>query len=262
MANGSIHKAVPKEVLDKIKAHVRGMSKKGEAAWRSASKSEDTITGHWGGNVTHDWSEPIPAEGYQWRFRIDYHKLSNTLEEPEIGGDGVFQIEVERFDVGTTPSGRDTVTLENIEVAATFRKALLFQSKKIDNAHREKLVEQLEDLERLTPSAATYFEYGPDAFLAASAKTVIDLDGLRSKIKAASFARLGDFLADEFLECNHGVEGLYYDFKEDALYFPQSNGDIRRLRVKLKHGIRIRVKAFRMVPFKEVPPKVDWRKGF
>jgi hypothetical protein len=250
MADGLIQRAVPRRVLDEIKALVRRESQDGEKGWRAASKSEDTITGHLGSALARDWSEPIVAEGYSWRYRVDYRKFSGSTEEPATGADGVFQIEIDRFDVGVTPLDESVVKPEIIEIAERFKKGILFQSKKIDNSKREELVEQLENMEKLSPNEGAYFEYGPDAFRATAASAVVAVDGFTKRIEASAFPRLGDFLADEFLECKRGVEGMYYDFDRDTLFFPNSSGGIEAVRLAIKHGFRILVNAFRLVPFR------------
>lgn len=258
MADGAIHKAIPRRVLEAIKRAVREGSHKGESAWKAASKDEDTITGHWGGSVAKEWSDPIHSEGYEWRFRIDYRKFSGSSEEPETGADGIFQIEVDRYDIAVTPSGRSVCTLEVVETAASFKKGMLFQAKKHDNTKRKEMLSQLASLEGLTPNEGAYFEYGPAAFRAASAAAVRAVDGFTGKLEPSDFPRLGDFLADQFLECRRGVAGMYFDFEEQLLTFPTENGQIARLRTALKHGFRVRVTAFRLIPFTRDIERVNW----
>ena len=249
MANGLIHNAVPHQVLEEIKKHVREKSYGSERAWRSASKSEDTITGHWGGQIMMDWSEPMIVDGYSWRFRVDYSKFSSSTEEQPTGSDGIFQIEVERFDVAVTPIDESRVQPEIIERVDAFMKGILFQSKKVDNTKRKEMVKQLKDIEKLTPGEGAFFEYGPDLFRAATAKSVIASKGFTSNMNDSEFARLGDFLADDFLDCRQGVEGMYFDFNNNVLYFPKENEGIRRIQRQMQHGFRVQVKAFRLVEF-------------
>lgn len=255
MADGSIREAVTGGVLDYIREYIRRASLQGERGWRAAQHDEDTLTGHWGGALQTGWSEPVDDSGYLWRWRIDYRKFSagnqKTSEEKPTGSDGIVQIEVERTRIETSPISLNTVKVENVEVEYVFRKGILFQAKRTDSTERKRLLGQLSEVEKLTPGNGSYFEYGPDHYRAALAERVLRLEGFTTQLEVSEFPRLGDFLADEFLPCKVGVEGMYVDFDSEPheLHFPTQTEDIKRVQAELNHGLRIKVTGFRMSPF-------------
>lgn len=258
MAKGSIRKAIPSGVLAAIQEHIRRSSEKGESGWRNAPSSEDTLTGHLGASMQIGWSEPSEDSGYFWRWRVEYRKFSggnqNSSEEKPTGSDGIIQIEIDRFKVEVSPSSPSTVSLENLELESTFRKGLLFQAKRLDSTERERLVRQLEVMERVAPVGGCYFEYGPRVYRAATAKNVIEVDGFTKNLGDEYFKRLGDFLCDDFLECKSGVEGLWvkFDSTPHELHFPESTEEVNKLRDQMGHGLRVLVTGFRMVPFNRI----------
>lgn len=258
MADGSINKAIPPRILAEIQETIRRKANDAEKGWESAPNSEDTLTGDLGSAMRTCWSEKMISEGYIWRWRLHYRKFSggnqHSSEEKPTGSDGIFQIEVEKYRMEVLPSKDfpNTVIPENIELDADFRKGILFQSKRYDSTERQRLVGQLEEMEKLTPKQGAYFEYGPKQYKAAAANVMIGVDGFTGQLDDSSFIRLGDFLADEFLQCKIGVEGMYFDFDAETLYFPRDNGDIARVRAKMKHGFKIEVRALRMVPYRDI----------
>jgi hypothetical protein len=115
------------------------------------------------------------------------------------------------------------------------------------------LLGQLEVIEKLTPGNGSYFEYGPNQYRAAPAQKVASVNGFTMRIENEDFPRLGDFLADEFLLCKIGLEGLYVDFDSEPheLHFPQRTEGIAAAEAELRHGLRIKITGFKMVPFRE-----------
>ena len=248
-----IQDAIPDAILREIKQRIRDGSKNGETGWTNAPTSEDTLTGDWGGAMKTGWSERIEDSGYFWRWRIQYRKMGagnqHASEEKSTGADGIFQIEVSRFTGGVLPATSTTVSLENVEEEYFFAKGLLFQAKRSDSHDAKKLLEEVQKIEKLTPGNGAYFEYGPDNYHATLAKKIVESEG---STQGVELFRLGDFLADQFMECLVGVEGLYVDLKSknsQVLHFPEGNEAVRSLPTRLGHVLAVQVNAFRLVRF-------------
>jgi hypothetical protein len=256
MATQQIQKAVPVAVRRQIADHVRNRARAAKVGWKSAPTSEDTLTGDLGASLRTDWSDRVEAEGYFWRWRVTYRKLGagnqKSSEEKPTGSDGVFQVEVKRYKVGVRPAMPGTVSLENVEQEYEFRKGVLFQAKRYDTKEGpEKLLEEVKTIELLTPGDGLYLEYGPSEYRTALAKDVCVADGQVSRVSTERFTTLGDFLADQFMECLVGVEGLYVDLDADPqiLHFPEESPAVRNLGVRLGHALTVQVSAFRMERF-------------
>lgn len=52
------------------------------------------------------------------------------------------------------------------------------------------------------------------------------------------------------IEC---VEGLFVDFDNETLNFPNGTERILQLMTELKHGLRVQISAFTMFPFGQTP---------
>lgn len=254
MAKQVIRDVIPDGIRHQIKQRIRDGSKNGETGWKNAPTSEDTLTGDWGGAMKTAWSERIEDSGFFWRWRIQYRKLGagnqHASEEKSTGSDGVFQIEVRRFSVGVLPATSTTVSLENVIEEYLFAKGLLFQSKRSDSHDADKLLEEVQKIEKLTPGNGVYFEYGPTNYHAAFAQKIVDSKG---STKGVQLFRLGDFLADHFMECLVGVEGLYVDLdsNKQVLHFPEENEAVRSLPTRLGHALAVQITAFRLVRFEK-----------
>lgn len=258
MADGSILRAVPPTVLRDIKEHIAASIPRGERGWRAAPGSEDVLTGHLLGAIQTEWSAEILVDDYVWRWRIEYRKFrpgnQKSSEEKPTGADGIIQIEVDRFRIAVSPSGVKNVRIETVEAESSFRKGLLFQSKRIDSKEGpRRLLEQLRQMEHLTPQNAVYLEYGPDGYNAASATDVIEVGGAVRHLKESKVRRFRELISDEFLECKIGVEGLFVDFEKGVLNFPNGSQRIYQLKEEMPQGLRVIVNAFTMFPFDQTP---------
>jgi hypothetical protein len=202
------------------------------------------------------WSAQHLEDEYVWRWRIEYRKFrsgnSSSAEEQSTGADGIFQIEVERFRIDVLPSGLEKVSIENVDIEFSFKKGMLFQAKRFDSREGpNRLLGQLKNMEMLTPQNAMYLEYGPHGYRAAKAADVIGVDGVVNRLEKSKAPSLGKLMTDEFFECKVGVEGLFVDFDKETLNFPKGSEEISQLMKDMKHGLRVRVKAFTMSPFRQ-----------
>lgn len=255
MATKAIQEAIPDAIRREIAQKLRNGAKEAEKGWPSAPTSEDVLTGDMGRSLRTEWGDLIEDSGYFWRWRIKYRKFGagnqHSSEEKALGADGIFQVEVKRFKIGVQPSSSQTVSLENVEEEYEFKKGMLFQSKRHDASDGDKLLEEVGKIERLTPGDGAYVEYGPQIYRAALAKKLLEANGSVANVSNDEFFRLGEFLADRFMECLVGVEGMYVDLDSNpqVLYFPEDNADVRKLGIRLSHAISVQVKAFKMVRF-------------
>jgi hypothetical protein len=94
-------------------------------------------------------------------------------------------------------------------------------------------------MEHISPEDGAYFQYGPDSYRAASARSVLRVEGFVRRLEPAEFPRLGDFLADEFLNCKVGQEGLWLDFDTEPheLWIPGEPDEILHFQTDLSHGL-------------------------
>lgn len=257
MADRPIVAAIPEQVRLVVAQHLRESSVAAQRGWKNAPTGEDTLTGDLGRSLRTEWSEQTEANGYFWRWRIQYRKFGagnqHSSEEKLLGADGIVQVEVKRFKVGVQPVSSQTVSLENVEGEYEFQKGVLFQSKRHDSSDSKKLLDEVKLIEKLSEGNGIYVEYGPKEYRVSLAKEVIDVNGVVSKIPADKFFQLGQFFADKFMECVVGVEGMYVDLDSDPqiLHLPEENTATRKIGVRLSHALNVQVTAFKMVRFEK-----------
>lgn len=255
MAKQEIRVAVPPRIREMIATDLRDRGNVAHQAWESAPTSEDVLTGDLGSSLRSAWSDLLSESGFYWRWRVTYRKFGagnqHSSEEHPLGADGIFQIEVKRFFVSSSPLTDKTYRLENVEADYEFHKGMLFQAKRFDASDTNKLFSEVSNIESLTPGDGAYVEYGPNSYRACLAKDVVSAKGMVSKIEDDRFFELGDFLADRFVECLVGVEGMYVDLKGNPqiLNFPDGNDGVRKLNVRLGHALSVQVTAYSIVPF-------------
>lgn len=211
---------LPTELADSIKRHLRTTSRIAEEGWESAEQDEDTLTGDFCGALRTGWQSDVPG----WRWKVTYKKYSGRgkgATEKRIGADGIFEIQLEDPQTGERES-----------------KGLLFQAKKRGNA--KGLKKQIEKMKKAAPNASSVFEYGADGYYGYDA-TEIDLSEVgRSLTKARTdSARLGDFLADQFVPCNIGTRGLYYDAVRRRVIRPDPNKGLVATKLARTHSVKI-----------------------
>lgn len=255
MAKRPIVEAVPDAIRRRIVRHLREGIRAAENGWKNAPTSEDVLTGDLGRSLRTEWSDQAEAEGYLWRWRVQYRKFGAgnqySSEENATGADGIIQVEVKRYRVGVSPVTAETVSLENIEEEASFHKGALFQSKRHDANDSKKLAEEASKIEELTPGHGVYIEYGPKGYRASLAKNVLMVDGAIPHLPPERCSSLSDFLAEQFMECLVGVEGMYVELEADPqiLHLPNDTGAVRELGVRLGHALNVQVTGFKLVRF-------------
>jgi hypothetical protein len=215
---------LPTVVSKVIKDHLRSGCEHAEGAWEGGSDEEDSLTGALGSSLR---IRPRKLHrGSPWIWGVVWKKFrgrGGLAEENLFGADGIFVIEA-----------------TNTESGSVYTKGLLFQAKKSSNKDRAALNDQLRDMEDIAPGGSALVEYGPDAF-----RGCMSQDALRGESSRvlSGMKRLGDFLADDFLPCSVGLEGLYYEFERKTLIVPNETEGYRRIRAKVKNRILIEVRG-------------------
>ncbi len=102
------------------------------------------------------------------------------------------------------------------------------------------LNDQLRDMEEIAPSASALVEYGPGNFHGCMSRKAMG-QGFASI--PSGMKRLGDFLADDFVPCLVGLDGLYYEFESKTLIIPNETKGYRRVRARVKNRILIAVRG-------------------
>lgn len=218
---------IPQGVFREVQAHLREGAAHAEGGWEAGSDEEDTLTGDFGASVrTPGWVESRD-DGARWQWRITYKKLrgrGRDAPEKVIGADGIFQIEVRPF--GTS---------------VVIPKGILFQAKKYQGSSRSDLIPQVEDMERVAPGASAVFEFGPNGYFGVSGREILVTRQLDPDRVPHPERRLGSYLADEFLPCEAGLRGMYYDPFRGNLFVPLAGGEVRVVQISVRHRIALQV---------------------
>jgi|GEM_PF-4196711 hypothetical protein len=176
---------VPEEVIETLSSYIQAKCGRAERSWMRAKEEEDSITGDFFGNLS---TEGGVVGDYSWGFY--YNKFrgrgKNALEKI-VGADGIITIHY------TDPP-------ENIE----YYKSLAYQAKKVGGRIEE---DQLQKMRRYFPGGNMVVIYGPDGYTAYENNPSVAL-------------RLCDLITNNFLACNIGIEGLYYDDNAKRLILP------------------------------------------
>jgi len=219
-----ITELIPTNTLAAIKDHLIKSSQKSERRWSSVKDEEDSVTGDFCGQLSTDWTKFSELDHIKGRWRINYRKFGsrrNSLE-PKTGADGIFQIAI------FNSNGKNI-----------YRKGILFQAKKEPIKNKGDLLEQIEKMNNYTSEIGNaVFIYGENGYFGMTGETYLENPENRNFDKLHS---IGRFLADEFIECNVGVEDLYFRVLEDKLIIPNKEP----LKEYLKHNMIIEVKPGR-----------------
>lgn len=201
MADNTIRDDIPDEIYRSIASHLIRSAHRAEDGYESVEEDEDSITGDFLRAIRKTWSKPTSVNEAIWRWRVTTRKFRGRGElatESLIGADGVVQVEV------TTPEG---------EVK---RKGLLFQAKN-DWRHRDAtLLEQLGLMQRAAPGGSAVFDYSSLAYRGFTPDLILRNNGRPGDSHPK---RLGEFLAEDFLECHVGRRDLWYDWDRKGLTF-------------------------------------------
>lgn len=178
---------LPEKLSEEIKIKIRENSRKGEKGWRFSNEEEDSLLGHFLGNLITDrqYFEQFDKI-YEWE--IIYNKFRgrgvNALESI-VGADAIITFEIKD-------------NLSNFKTV----KSILFQAKKEGNSNGLKRQKDL--MNKFANGGNFIFTCGPNGYFAQD-----NLDD--EKI------RIGDFLADQFIACLIGIQGMFYDDKKKEL---------------------------------------------
>lgn len=191
---------LPPEVLDRIRdRYITGVSD-AVANFGQSSADEDALTGALGQAIATTIPLKVPTPAGIVAVKVSYRKIrgrGHGAPEKRYGSDGIFQLEV------IDDSGR-----------VLRRKGLPFQAKKDWHGTNSELAKQAARMLALTGSSIVV-DYKHTGYSACKASLVVACRGKRGEAHASGRVYgLGQILGNEFLECNIGTVGLYYDAEE------------------------------------------------
>jgi hypothetical protein len=218
---------IPKSLFAEISDHLIVKSKSVARIWESSSDEEDSITGHFCGQLQTDWSrQKNYGNQGRWQWRVSYKKFRSKgahAFEHIIGADGLFQIEIEQKDIGILET-----------------KGLLFQAKKYKLGLDSNLSDQVHKMEAIAKSASAVFVYGRERFQAISSNEYLNQKNTNHDPND-SLSSIGNFLGQEFLECRVGLRGMSYDGLRKILNVPGIQGSVQQYRVDVGHRVSVDV---------------------
>lgn len=118
------------------------------------------------------------------------------------------------------------------------QKGILFQAKKGDVRKATKLKQQVDKMEHIAQRGSAIFTYEEKGYKAMSGHEYLSSVGRTALIPRSPNQKLGSFLGKEFLACNFGMRGLYYDAMRRNLIVPEKEEN-RVLHLLLQHRISI-----------------------
>ncbi len=168
-----------------------------EALFSQGRGDEDALTGALGQAISMTRPVTFHVDGELYRVSISYTKLRGrgpNAPEKRYGADGIFQIEI--IDSSWKP---------------VWRKGLPFQAKKEWSSGTRSLVNQAQMM-RDKLGGGVVIDYRASGYRAADVAVVIGTDGNRGRIRRRGRLKpIGRLLANDFLDCAIGIEGLFYD---------------------------------------------------
>jgi len=185
---------LPPFVLSQIRDRYLAGVADAEAKYDMSRGDEDALTGALGQAISTPGAITTVVNGVVFRWSVSYRKVRGRgrgAPEKKFGTDGIFEIDI-----------RD----EHGQVLR--RKGLPFQSKK-GRAKGQKVVGQARDMIRACGNGLVV-EYTPSGYSGLPAAAVADSTGKRAELAHHEKA-LGQWLANDFLDCSIGQEGLYFD---------------------------------------------------
>ncbi len=220
---------IPEPIFKAIQERLRTVGDSAHTAWRAANAEEDTLTGDFCGRLSTEPQRIRVNGGQQWEWRIKYKKFRGRAKgafESTSGADGIIDIEA-------TTDGEK------------FYKGLLFQAKKGALRVDADVTEQVRKMEKLAPGSSAIFEYREDGYRAIPGNIFLEPGPDRRIFIQRNERQLGSFLGDEFLPCNRGLRGMYYDAVRELLLVPIGGNDVRAMPIELHHRLRINVERLR-----------------
>lgn len=191
---------LPKILKEQIKESIKFNSIKGEKGWRFSKEDEDSLLGHFLGNLITE-RQYFEQSNKKYEWEIIYNKFRGKGKdalESKIGADAIITFEIQ----------------DNVTNQKTI-KSILFQAKKEGN--RSGLKEQKNLMDKFAKNGNFIFTCGPKGYFA------------QDTLDAEKF-RIGDFLADQFVACLIGIEGMFYDEVNKEL--------ITRNKIKTNYSIK------------------------
>ena len=169
---------------------------------------EDSLTGALGQSIAMPVEQTFSGPNGAITVKISYKKLRGrgwNAPEKRYGSDGIFQIEV----------------LDRLGTVIR-AKGLPFQSKKEWKGNLPKLAEQAADMEINTPGGIV-IDFNKQGYSACMASAVVAAQGNRaSVVQADKMHRLGQLLGNEFLNCEIGIQDLYFDAEQEEYAFREA----------------------------------------
>lgn len=178
---------LPKKLKIEIQEEIKKNSLEGEKGWRFSKQDEDSLLGDFLGKLRTD-KKKFNKSGKDYQWEILYHKMrgrGRNAYESKIGADAIITFEI----------------IDNITNKKTV-KSLIFQAKKEGN--NSGLVSQKDKMNKIVPNGNFIFTCSANGYYAQT-----KVNGNRISI--------GEFLADEFIECKIGIENFEYDEEEKLL---------------------------------------------
>lgn len=214
--------SIPGYVIDDIKKHIQKECKNAELIRGQVFEKEDSITASILGRLATPKWQGIKRK--QWK--IDIHIPSNDkkkeLSESKIGADGIIQIVV----YGNNGELLDT-------------KGMIFQAKKTTESRRGRLNDQVAKMQSIAgkDGCAVFIYDLKNGYRGIEAS---DLENVT--LNAPDVGKsLGDFIANDFLDCKVGKKDLSHSLKTATLFIPHSK-PIRTDRDPLSFILNISVK--------------------
>ena len=218
---------IPEPVFNAIQRHLRRVGDSAQSAWSAANEEEDTLTGDFCGRLRTEPRRISVNRRQQWEWSIRYKKFRGRgpkAFEKRSGADGIIVVEVK-----PTANGE------------TLYKSLLFQAKKGDLQINSDVLEQVRKMERIAHGSSAVFEYRKDGYRAVPGTFFLERKSDRRDLVRRNENPLGSFLSDDFLPCNSGIRGMYYDAVRERLLVPTPRNGVRAMRLELRHRLTIEV---------------------
>lgn len=197
---------LPPLVIDLLRDRYLAGVADAEAQFASAVADEDALTGALGQSIAHGgtYGFLVGDERNQFSVTISWKKLRGRgLNAPEklYGPDGLFQIEViDEF------------------ARVVRRKALPFQAKTNWRGTSKAVFKQSRDIEN-SLGGGIMVNFSDHGYEACTTKAALAGNGNRLEVKKGRGLRpLGQFLAEDFLNCTVGRQGLFFDTAEERFY--------------------------------------------
>ncbi len=196
---------LPGCVLTALQEHYKNGVENAEAFYTQHSADEDSVTGALGQALAK--RDPIHCQQGtdNYQIYVSYQKLrgrGSHAPEKSSGADGVFELKI--------------LDQHGKKIGV---KGLPFQSKKNWSGIDSTLLNQAIKMENLAPGGIV-IDYSEIGYSACTSKEVIEAQGNRKSVHSGgSLKSLAEILSRDFLDCNVGHRGLYYDRNREKFHF-------------------------------------------